>query len=165
MRYVMKQKLFAFGDDFTIKDDAGNDHYFVDGKAFSLRETLSFQDLRGNELARIRKRLLAWGPTYDLEAGGQTVAVVKQKLFTFFKYRFTVDETATPEPVDLEIAGDFLDHEYQFTRDGRTVAEVSKRWFGFRDTYGVDVQDGENDVLILACSVIIDLATERKDSD
>ena len=61
--------------------------------------------------------------------------------------------------------GDFFDHEYRFTRDGRTAAEVSKRWFGFRDTYGVDIAEGENDVLILACTVVIDLATEKKDND
>ena len=164
MRYVMKQKLWALGDDFMIKDEAGRDRFYVDGKAISLRETLSFQDAGGRELAVIRKRLLAWGPTFDIAVGGNTVAVIKQKLFTLFKYRFTVDETATPQAVDLEVAGDFFDHEYQFTRDGRTVAEVSKRWFGFRDTYGVDVAAGEDDVLILACTVVIDLATERKDN-
>jgi uncharacterized protein YxjI len=165
MRYVLRQKLLSFGDDFTIKDDAGRDRFFVDGKALSLHDSLSFQDTAGNELAVIRRRLLSWGPTYDVEAGGRTVAVVKKKLFTLFKYRFTVDETATPDPVDLEVSGDFLDHEYEFTRDGRTVAQVSKRWFALRDTYGVDVADGENDVLILACAVVIDQATERKDAD
>ena len=35
MRYMMKQKLFCWGDDFTIKDDAGTDRFFVDGKAFN----------------------------------------------------------------------------------------------------------------------------------
>ena len=165
MRYVMKQKLWSFGDDFAIKDDAGNDQFYVDGKAISLTDTLSFQDRSGNELARIRRRMLSWGPTFDISAGGNTVAVVKQKLFTLFKYKFTVDETATPDPVDLEVEGDFFDHEYTFTRDGRKAAEVSKRWFAFRDTYGVDVAEGENDVLILACTVVIDLATERKGKD
>jgi uncharacterized protein YxjI len=166
MRYLMKQKLWAFGDDFTIKDEAGHDRFFVDGKAISLRDTLSFQEAGGQrrELAVIRRRLLAWGPTYEIAVDGDVAAVVKQKLFTLFKYKFTVDETATPEPVDLEIEGDFFDHEYSFTRDGRTVAQVSKRWFDFRDTYGVDIADGENDVLILACSVVIDQATEKKKS-
>ena len=162
MRYLMRQKLWAFGDDFVIKDEAGRDRFFVDGKAISLRDTLSFQDMAGNELAVIRRRLLAWGPTFDVEAGGRTRAVVKQKLFTLFNYRFTVDETATAQPVDLEVSGDFLDHEYQFTREGRTVAQVSRRWFTLRDTYGVGIAEGENDVLILACTVVIDQATERK---
>ena len=170
MRYVMRQKLWSFGDDFTIKDEAGHDRFFIDGKAISLRDTLSFQDMSGHELCVIRRRLLSWGPTFDIEGGhdavggGRTLAVVKQKLFTLFKYRFTVDETATPESVDLEVSGDFLDHEYTFTRPGsdHAVAQVSKRWFTLRDTYGVDIAPGENDALLLACTVVIDQATEDK---
>jgi hypothetical protein len=61
MIYLMKQKLFSWGDDFTIKDDAGNDRFLVDGKAFSLGNQLSFQDMAGNELAFIRQKLLSWG--------------------------------------------------------------------------------------------------------
>jgi uncharacterized protein YxjI len=40
--------------------------------------------------------------------------------------------------------------------DGRRVAEVSKRWFRVRDTYGVEVAPGENDILILATTAVID---------
>lgn len=53
MRYVMKEKLFAFGDDFTIQNEHGQDVFFVDGKAFSIGDQLSFQDMKGNELAFI----------------------------------------------------------------------------------------------------------------
>jgi uncharacterized protein YxjI len=165
MRYVMRQKLWAWGGDFTVKDEAGQDRFFIDGKAWSIGHKLSFQDMQGNELAFIRQRLLSWGPTYEIEQRGQLVAVVKKKLFTLFHHRFTVDETATPNPVDLEVDGNFWDYEYTFTRAGRTTAVVSKQWFSWSDTYGVDVADGEDDVLILACTVVVDLATERNGSD
>lgn len=162
MRYVMREKLWAWGDDFTIKDEAGADRFFVDGKALSFGDKLSFQDMQGRELVFIRQKLLSWGPTYEIYTGGNLAAVVKKKLFTLFRYKFTVDETATPAPVDLEIEGNFWDHEYTFTRQGHPVAAVSKRWFSWSDTYGVDVAPGENDVLILACTVVVDLATEKK---
>jgi uncharacterized protein YxjI len=154
MRYVMRQKLFSWGDDFTIKDDAGNDVFFVDGKAFSIGDKLSFQDMQGSELAFIRQRLLAWGPTYEVYRGGALAATVKKHLFTFLACRFTVD---VPGPDDLEAAGDFLDHEYEFRRGGRAVATVSKRWFSWTDTYGVDIADREDDVLVLAATVVIDM--------
>ena len=60
MRYQMKQKLWALGDDFTIKDAAGSDVFFVDGKAFSFGDKLSFQDMGGNELAYISQKLLSF---------------------------------------------------------------------------------------------------------
>lgn len=78
MRYLMKQKIFAWGDDFTIKDEAGNDAFFVDGRAFSIGNKLSFQDMTGNELAFIQQRLLSWGPTYEILRNGELVATVKK---------------------------------------------------------------------------------------
>jgi uncharacterized protein YxjI len=155
MRYVMKEKLFAFGDDFTIQDEHGNDVYFVDGKAFSIGDQLSFQDMKGNELAYIKQKLFAWGKTYEIYRSGVLAAVVKKEMFTFFKCRFTVD---VPGPDDLEANGDFLDHEYSFSRGDRPVAAVSKKWFSWTDTYGVDVEDGEDPVLVLASAVVVDQA-------
>jgi uncharacterized protein YxjI len=154
MRYLMKQKLFSWGDDFRIKNEAGQDVFFVDGRAFSIGNKLSFQDLQGNELAFIRQKLLSWGPTYEITRGGQPLAVVKKKLFTLFRCKFTVD---VPGPDDLEAQGSFLDMEYSFQRGAQRVAEVSKRWFAWADTYGVDINDGEDQVLILAATVVIDM--------
>ena len=155
MRYIMKQKLFAWGDDFFIKDERGRDVFFVDGKVFSFGNQLAFQDLAGNELAFIRQQVLSWGPTYEIYRGDQLYAVVKKELFTFFRCRFTVD---VPGPDDLEAEGDFLDHEYVFNRGGEAVAKVSKEWFSWSDTYGVDIGEGEDDILILASTVVIDMA-------
>jgi uncharacterized protein YxjI len=126
MRYVMRQRLLSWGDDLTIKDEDGRDVFFVDGKAFSLGKQLSFQDMQGHELAFIRQKLLAWGPTYEIYGRGQLRAVVRKEIFTLFNCRFTVD---VPGPDDLEARGDLTDHEYAFERGGRVVAEVSKRWF------------------------------------
>lgn len=159
MRYVMKQKLFSWGDDFLIKDESGRDAFFVDGKAFSLGNQLSFQDMAGNELAFIKQKLFAWGPTYEIYREGQLYAIIKKELFTLFKCRFTVD---VPGPDDLEAEGDFMDHEYAFTRRGQRVAEVSKQWFSWTDTYGVDIAEGEDDVLIIASTVVIDMACHDK---
>ncbi|HEX2780039.1 MAG TPA: LURP-one-related family protein [Gemmatimonadaceae bacterium] len=159
-RYVLKQKLFSFGDDFRIRDEQGKEVFFVDGKAFSIGSKLSFQDLAGNELAFIKQKILNWSPTFEIWRDGALAAVVKKKLFALFHHRFSVD---VPGPDDLEAEGDFLDHEYSFRRGGRTVATVSKKWFALGDTYGVDVADGEDDILILASAVVIDQACHPDD--
>ena len=163
MPYVMKQKLWSLGADFTIKDAAGQDRFCVDGRALSLGDKLSFQDMNGNELAFIRQKLLAWGPTYEIYRDGQLFAVIKQKIWTLFRNHFSVDVNADgPGPGDLEAQGNFLDHEYNLTRDNQPVATISKRWFSFTDTYGVDIAQGEDDILILVCTVVVDMATEKK---
>jgi uncharacterized protein YxjI len=162
MRYVMKQKLLCLGDDFTVKDADGTNRFYVDGKALSIGDKLSFQDMSGNELAFIRQKLLSWGKTYEIYRDGNLFAVVKESLIQFVNYKFSVDVGADgPGPGDLEIRGDFFGHEYEFTERGNTVATVSRRWFSFADTYGVDVAAGADDVLILACTVVVDMCVQK----
>lgn len=159
MRYIMKQKILSLGNDFRIRNEAGEDVFLVDGRALSIGDKLSFQDMAGKELAFIRQKLLAWGPTYEIYRDGSLAAVVKKKLFTLIHCRFSVD---VPGPDDLEAKGSFLDMEYAFSRGDEQVADISKRWFAWSDTYGVDIRDGEDDVLILAATVVIDLACHRE---
>jgi uncharacterized protein YxjI len=158
MRYIMKKKLFSMGADFTIKDADGKDVFFVDGKVLSLRDRLVFQDMKGNELAVVQKKLFSWGPTYEIYHDGELKAVVKESLFTLVGHRFTVADENGPD--DLDARGTFTDHQYTFTRAGQAVAEVSESWFTIPDTYGVDIAANQDDVLILACTVVIERCQE-----
>lgn len=159
MRYLMKEKFWGFGDDFAIQDANGNDVFFVDGKAFTLGDKLSFQDMAGNELAFISQKLLSLKKRYDIYRGGNLFAEVLKE-WPFFKDKFTVD---VPGPNDYSVTGSFFDHEYAFERQGRTVARVSKSYFNWTDTYGVDIVDGEDDITILATAVVIDLVCHADD--
>jgi uncharacterized protein YxjI len=103
--------------------------------------------------------MLSFGPTYEITSRGRLVAVVKKKLFTLLRCKFTVD---VPGPDDLEAQGSFLDMEYTFSRNERQIAEVSKRWFRLTDTYGVEITDREDDVLILASAVVIDMVCHQE---
>ena len=163
MRYMMRERILSWGDDFTIRDADGNDAFYVDGRVFSFGDKLTIKDAAGNEVALIDQKLLSFGPQYEIIRGGETVAVVKKHLFTLLRARFTVD---VPGPDDLEASGNFLEHEYTFERGGREVARASKKWFRLADTYAIDIGEGEDDVLILASAVVIDLVShpdEQKD--
>lgn len=162
MRYQMKQAWLALGDDYSIKDEAGRDIFFVDGRAFSWGDKLSMRHVGGGEVAFIQQKLMSWGPTYEIYRGGELFAVVKKELFTFFKARFSVD---VPGPDDYEAEGDFWNREYTFMRGGQQVARISKAFFSWTDTYGIDVAEGEDDVTILAACVVIDLCMygDKKD--
>ena len=65
-RYVMKQDWWCWGNDYTIRDAAGEDVLRVDGKVFTFGEKLSLEDLSGREMAFISQKLLSWGPTYEI---------------------------------------------------------------------------------------------------
>ena len=47
MRYIMRERILSWGDDFTIRTDNGEDAYYVDGKVLSFGDKLSFKDAQG----------------------------------------------------------------------------------------------------------------------
>ena len=153
--YVIRERIFDIGDDFDITDDDGRTVFHVDGKALSLRDRLVIEDLTGREVASVHRRLIALRRTYRIEIGGEEAGELRKKLFTPFRDSFTID---VPGPDDLTMHGNLLDHEYEVERDGHRVARVSKKWLSFRDTYAVDVEPEENDVLVLAAVLAVDLA-------
>lgn len=163
MRYQITQRLLALGDDFTIQDETGHDVFLVDGKAMSVGDKLSFQDMKGNELALIKQKVLSFRPTYEIHRGGVKVATITKQLFTLLEARFEVDVMDVPGATDLVAEGDLLRHEYRVTRGGEMVATVSKEWLTVRDRYGVDVADGEDDVLLLCAVLVIDLVSHSDD--
>ena len=155
MRYVMKQKVLTFTDDFVIRDADGDPAYRVKGKLLSIGDRLSFRTPDGERVATVRQKLISFSPRYRIYQHGDLQAEVKKRKFTLIREKFKVNtKDGTP---DLEIKGNILDHDYRFERRGRDVARVSKKWVSLRDSYGIDVASGEDDVLILACAVIIDM--------
>ena len=61
-----------------------------------------------------------------------------------------------PGPNDYEITGSFWQHEFSFTRQGREVAQVSKSYWSWTDSYGVQIVDDEDDIAILCTCIVID---------
>lgn len=152
--YQMRQKLVSIGDDYWIENDRGERVYKVDGKALRLRHTLIFEDDRGTELVKIQERMLRVRDSMEIEdRDGHKVAMVKKAMIAPLRDRFTVKVGDGP---DLEVKGDILEHEYTI-EDGRTtVAEVSKKWFRVADTYGVEVAQGQDPVVMLAVTAVVD---------
>ena len=155
--FRMRQKLVAIGDDSWIEDEEGRRVFKVNGKALRVRDTLIFEDAAGNELLKLQERKLRLRDTMAIEdPSGRTVATVKKAMITPLRERFSV-EVADGE--DMEVQGNIVDHEYRISQGGEDVAEVSKKWFRVADTYGVEVIDGRNVVLVLAVTAVIDSMT------
>ena len=153
-RYQMREKLIAFGDDYFIRNEAGKKVFKVDGKVLRVRDTLKFKDLRGKVLCQIQERMLRIKDVMAIEdARGKKVAEVKKALITPLRDRWTVKLRNGP---DLDVQGNILDHEYEIKEGRRKVAQVSKKWFRVRDTYGVEIAPDQEDILILAVTVALD---------
>ncbi len=156
-QYKMREKLVSIGDDFWIEDSAGKRAFKVDGKALRVRNTLIIQNTEGQDLYKIQERMLHIKDTMEIErGGGGTAATIKKALITPVRDRWTV---SIPGEQDWDVQGNILDHEYHIDAGRERVAEVSKKWFRVRDTYGVEVEPGHDDALILAVTAAIDQMT------
>jgi uncharacterized protein YxjI len=153
-RYKMRQRMISIGDDYEIENDQGDHVFKLDGKALRIRKTILFKDMDGRELCKIQERMLHLRDSMEIEGpDGNRVAIVKKAMITPLRERWIAKMEDGP---DLHVQGNIVDHEYTIERDGTKTAEVSKRWFRARDTYGVEVAPGENDVLFLAITAVID---------
>jgi len=160
-RYKIRQKLISIGDDFWIENQEGDRVFKVDGKALRLRKTLFFEDMDGNKLCKIQERLLAIKDTMAIEdADGHQMAVIKKGLIAPLGDHWTVKVRSGP---DLDVQGNILDHEYSINERRRKIAEVSKKWLSLTDTYGVEIESGQNDILILALAIAIDMMSHDDD--
>jgi uncharacterized protein YxjI len=154
-RYQMRQKLVSIGHDFYIENEQGEKVFKVDGKVLRVRDTLVFKDMEGNKLCQIQEQLLRIKDTMKIEgADGKTLATVKKAIITPVRDRWTVKVKGGP---NLDVQGNILDHEYRIEEGRHKVAEVSKKWFRLSDTYGVEIAEGQDDVVILAVTVAIDM--------
>jgi uncharacterized protein YxjI len=152
--YRMREKLFSIGDDYWIEDQDGDRAFKVNGKALRIRETLVIEDPSGRELLKIQERKLRIRDTMDIEsADGGTVATVKKAMISPLRDRYKVDVAGAE---GLDVQGNIVDHEYEISRNGDKVAEVSKKWFRVADTYGIEVEAGVDPTLILAIAVVVD---------
>jgi len=149
----MREKMFSIGDDFWIETGDGARAFKVDGKALRIRDTLVLEDPSGSELYTIQEKKLRVRDTMDIEQGGRTVATVKKALVSPLRDRYSIEVEGGD---DLEAKGNIVDHEFKIDRGGEQVAEVSKRWFRVRDTYGIQIAPGQDEALILAVTVCID---------
>jgi uncharacterized protein YxjI len=149
----MREKLFSIGDDYWIETGGGEHAFKVNGKALRVRDTLVLEGPSGDELYTIQEKKLRVRDTMQIERGGTTAATVKKALVSPLRDRYSIEVEGGDE---LEVKGNIVDHEFEFKRDGDTVAEVSKRWFRVRDTYGIEIAAGQDDALILAATICID---------
>lgn len=163
MRFVLRDKMFGLGGDLTITDDHGRQSYFVDGKLFSLGRRLEIKDPASCEvLAVIQQRIISLLPTFEIHLP-DGIHVTISKRISLLTDRLKID---VPGPGDLDVHGDLFHHEYSIERQGREIAHVSKRWVALVDSYGVEVAEGVDPLLILASAVVIDeLLDERREHE
>lgn len=149
MKLYIKQKVFSFRDRFTVKDEYGEDKYYVEGEILSLGKKLRIYDMGGNELAFVRERLLAFMPKFTIEINGREIAEIVKR-FTFLRPKYYVDG------LGWDVEGDFFSHNYDITDGNKTIVSIHKQFMAWGDTFEIDVQKDNDEIIALAVVLAID---------
>lgn len=164
MKYLVRDKIFAIGDDYWIDDEHGRHAFLVDGKALRLRDTLELKDRDGRVLVTLRQKLLSLRDAMTIERDGEALATIRRKRLSLLRnhYRVTLAEGTV-----LDVSGRILDREFAVEYDGELLAHISRRWLTLRDTYGVDVvrEDADSALLIAVAVCVIRLAEKEREED
>jgi len=155
-RYIMRQRMVALGQDFVVNNAAGQPVFKVDGEVRIIKESLKFRDLRGNLLYKLDEKVLRIRESFNiLRPNGQVAARVHNAIVDPLRERFTIE---IPGGQNMTTRGKVIWAQYDILRDRQQIAKISKQfsWIG-RDQYVVDVIQGEDDCLILAITVVIDM--------
>ncbi len=149
MKLYIKQKVFSWGDKFTVKDEYGYDKYIVEGEIFTWGRKLHVYDMVGNEVAFIKQEVWSFLPRYYVFCGNQQVAEIVKE-FTFFFPKYTV------EGLGWNIEGSFMAHDYVINRGSQTIVSISKEWMTWGDSYELDIRNPEDEIVALAVVLTID---------
>ncbi|MFC1404934.1 MULTISPECIES: LURP-one-related/scramblase family protein [Streptacidiphilus] len=154
MKFLMRDRMFSIGDDHWITTEHGDKAFLVDGKVLRVSDTFELKDPSGVKVAVIKKKIVSVRDAMKIERDGETIATVKKKLFTPFRDKY---EAHLDDGREFEIHGNILDHEFDIEDDnGDRVARISRKWFTLRDTYGIDIEDGQDVPLLLCVAVCVD---------
>ncbi|MDE6470055.1 MAG: LURP-one-related family protein [Eubacterium sp.] len=157
MKLYMKQKVFSFKDKFTIKDEQGNDKYYIEGEFLSLGKKLHIYDMNHNEVAFVRQKILAFMPKFTVEVNGSEVAEIVKRV-TFFTPKYYVDG------LGWNVEGDFFAHNYIITSGDRAIVSIHKAWMSWGDTFELDIADDRDEVTALAVVLAIDAVMDSQNN-
>ncbi|WP_405849357.1 LURP-one-related family protein [Streptomyces niveus] len=162
MKYLVRDKIFAIGDDYWIEDEEGRQAFLVDGKALRLRDTLELKDPQGRVLVTLRQKLLSLRDAMTIERDGEPLATIRKKRLSLLRNHYRV---ALADGTELDVSGRILDREFAIEYDGELLAHVSRRWFRVRETYAVDVvrDDADTSLLIAVTVCVIRMAEKERD--
>lgn len=155
MNLYIQQKIFSWGDRFSVYDADGNVKYTVEGEIFTFGRKLHLYDADGIELLYIEQQLLTLLPRYLIYRNGEVEAEVVKE-FSFFCPEYSVNGPG------WQVQGDFWDHDYDIKDGERVIASVEKEWFTFGDAYEISVLDDANVVTALAVVLVIDACIDAQ---
>lgn len=152
MKFRIEQKILSLTDSFDIDDEHGQLVYQVKGKFFSISSSQTIYDKSDRAVLQIKRKYLTLLPACRLIQSDGEEWLVRKKFWPFWRAAFLVQ---TPRG-ELQIDGNLWQREYRITQGETLLARISKAWFSWSDSYGVEIYASQWVVPLLGAVIVID---------
>ena len=152
MRYLIKQKLWSWKTTFHILDEQGQPAFEAKSQGTMFNRKLLLWNPGGQVVAVIRRRWAWFWTEYIIEQPGLPPARVSTG-FRWFARTYTVSRPHVPP---WTLVGHVFKLNYGIEQEGRTVARISEPAWSLADTYGIEIEPGQDPVLLLSTVIVMD---------
>lgn len=154
MRVIIKNKFFSLGGSSSVKDENGNDVFFVKGRVFSPTHVKWVCDKQKHKLFKVRNKWFNFinERAYVYEDGTK-IARVKHPPFSGKKF---VVEGYKDE---ILIDGDFFSPRATIVRNGDPVGVIDRQFAVVNDTFALEADEKDMPfmiALVIAIDNILD---------
>ena len=151
-RLLIKQRVFSWTDTYDVYGEDETPKYFVKAEVLSLTHQIHVYDSRTDrEVGAVREKLFSLMPRFEIELDGEPKGHI-EKRFTLFRPKYEIDFNG------WYAEGDFLGWNYDIYEECSAVMHIEKEILHWGDTYVLDYQNPEDELLGLMLVIAIDAA-------
>lgn len=152
MIYKIERTISGFFTEYGITSEDDDLMFIVNSQFMAGKRRIRLFDIEDNELFRVEQILPSFEPAFNIYIKDQHIGQIK-KIFDFNDIRFQIVSRYGPYIIE----GDTLSNEYLIINsDLEPVAAVSEEFFDEEEVYGVEIDEGEDDVFLLALMTVVD---------
>ena len=156
MKYIIKNKIVSLGASSTVRDEDGNNLFFVKGRVISPTRHKTVCGPDKKPLYRVRNKFfhLFLPKVFLMDAEGKILLTIKKRKIFSFRQDFVVIRREGCD-IDLAIQGDIIGRHYDILDKGIPVAHVRRNFNLIKDSFWLDTND-ERAPLMIAFVIAID---------
>lgn len=152
MIYKIERTISGFFTEYGITNEDDDLMFIVNSQFMAGRRRIRLFDIDDFELFRVEQVVPSFEPTFNIYIKNEPFGQIK-KMFSFEDIRFQIVSRYGP----FIIEGDLLGNEYLIINsDLEPVAAISEDYGDEVGTYGVEIDEGEDDVFLLALMTVVD---------
>lgn len=149
-KFYFKEKIFKITDHYAIKDEKGQEIYFLDQDLKLIGYKANIKNLITSQSFQIERRILNLFPTYEVlfEDGSKLevkmqFSILKRKVNVYYKNE------------EIKLEGKIFDFNFDIYTSNNLIASIDKKIISLSDQYELTVIDEKYSDVLVALTICL----------